>query len=42
MQKFMSYDFTDEERWDIIEHYFLGRENYIDQMIENKALHRHK
>lgn len=36
MQKFMSHDFTDEERWDIIEQYFLGREEYIDQVILQK------
>ena len=42
MQKFMSHNFTDEERWDIIEHYFLGREDYIDQIIEKKVPHYHE
>jgi ATP-dependent DNA helicase RecQ len=36
MQKFMSHDFTDEERWDIVEQYFLGREEYLDQLILEK------
>lgn len=34
VQKFMANTFSDEERWDIIEHYFIGKDDYIDFIIE--------
>lgn len=31
--KFFRNQFTDEERWNIIENYFLGREDYVNQLL---------
>ncbi|QPQ34432.1 helicase-related protein [Lysinibacillus sp. JNUCC-52] len=33
MNKFLGVNFEDRERWDIIEHYFLGRNDWVNQKL---------
>ena len=35
MKRFMEKDLTTEQRWDVIENYFLGRENTVAKMLKN-------
>ena len=33
MNQFMKGDFTNEQRWEIIEEYFLGHDDYVGDML---------
>jgi len=33
MNKFLGSSFDDQERWDIIEHFFLGRNEWVNQKL---------
>lgn len=33
LQSFLSADLTDEERWDVIENYFLGRDTIVNKLL---------
>lgn len=35
MTQFFEKDFSDEQRWNIIENYFLGREEYVNQILNS-------
>jgi ATP-dependent DNA helicase RecQ len=34
VESFMKTNLTNNQRWDVIENYFLGRDNIVDQMLE--------
>ncbi|MER2192436.1 MAG: helicase-related protein [Solibacillus sp.] len=38
MNQFLSQPFTDEERWDIIEHFFLGRNEVVEAMLSKEPV----
>lgn len=38
LNQFLSQPFTDEERWDIIEHFFLGRNEVVQELLGNLAV----
>lgn len=38
LSKFMTKDLSTEDRWDVIENYFLGREDIVDMILESKVV----